>query len=310
MWRFNAEDLDRAAALLTHGLEVFGGNALLESALGTTYVWMVESGARADTGYLERAADCARKAMALDRFCAPAHVLAARVCRITGSSLQAVPHLKAALALNAQEPEALAWLAFIYGLTGREELAAPLIRTLLEIDPLSGQNFAAAGFVELVTGRFGDAISFYRRACQLEGHPASRFVLACALARSGEREAADQEFGELILARATNPAVQQLSRAYQAALQGDPAGVQGATTPELTAAARHVDHLSWELAACHALVGLAAEAVEWLQNAARLGFINYPFFSNRDPHLHSLRTDAGFTALMRRMEYQLAEFHP
>ena len=40
------------------------------------------------------------------------------------------------------------------------------------------------------------------------------------------------------------------------------------------------------------------EALEWIENAVRRGFLNYRFLSEYDPLLENLRDDERFQALM------------
>ena len=68
-------------------------------------------------------------------------------------------------------------------------------------------------------------------------------------------------------------------------------------TPLLEQSARWVEYLALFLAGGYALIGRRDEALRWLKEAVRLGFINYPFFT-RAPFLESLRGDAEFQALL------------
>ena len=71
-----------------------------------------------------------------------------------------------------------------------------------------------------------------------------------------------------------------------------------AVTSDLVDAAKVDWQYSWEVAAGYALVGELHEALEWLENAVRRGFLNYRFLSEYDPLLENLRGDERFQALM------------
>ena len=66
-----------------------------------------------------------------------------------------------------------------------------------------------------------------------------------------------------------------------------------AVTSDLVDAAKVDWQYSWEVAAGYALVGELDEALEWLENAVRRGFLNYRFLSEYDPLLENLRATNG-----------------
>jgi hypothetical protein len=53
---------------------------------------------------------------------------------------------------------------------------------------------------------------------------------------------------------------------------------------------------AWLLASAHAAVGATEEALLWLNRAIDGGMINYPFLSEHDRYLDSVRGDARFHA--------------
>ena len=56
----------------------------------------------------------------------------------------------------------------------------------------------------------------------------------------------------------------------------------------------------WVLATAHAAVGASDEALHWLDRAIAQGMINYPFLSEHDPHMDSIRGQARFHRAMDR----------
>ena len=81
-----------------------------------------------------------------------------------------------------------------------------------------------------------------------------------------------------------------------------------AVTPELRAAAMGTEMLSREMAHGYALVGAADEALSCLDNANRLGFINYPFLAERDRFLDKIRPDPRFQTFLARVKPQWEAF--
>jgi hypothetical protein len=85
---------------------------------------------------------------------------------------------------------------------------------------------------------------------------------------------------------------------------GEPEAARKAVTDELRTGAINSELLSRELTHCLALSGETDEALDWLENTFRIGNINYPFWSQHDDWVASLRPDARFEALMAEMEQE------
>jgi non-specific serine/threonine protein kinase len=65
---------------------------------------------------------------------------------------------------------------------------------------------------------------------------------------------------------------------------------------------------SWEMAANYALIDHPLEALDWLENAVKRGFINYPFQNEYDPLLENIRGEERFKKLMERAKYEWENF--
>jgi len=55
--------------------------------------------------------------------------------------------------------------------------------------------------------------------------------------------------------------------------------------------------------AAFALLNENNNALDWLENAVRLGFINYPFLNQYDSFLENVRGEKRFKMLMERVKY-------
>jgi non-specific serine/threonine protein kinase len=86
----------------------------------------------------------------------------------------------------------------------------------------------------------------------------------------------------------------------QHALAGRRTEALATFSPERKAAARRVEWWSYYMADCHALVDETDEALDWVENAIRRGFINYPFLSQYDAILGKLHGHPRFQALMEK----------
>ena len=64
---------------------------------------------------------------------------------------------------------------------------------------------------------------------------------------------------------------------------------------------------SWWVACAYAMLGDADSALDWLENAIELGFLNHRYLGEIDPILAPLRGDPRFQALMARAREKQAE---
>ena len=89
-----------------------------------------------------------------------------------------------------------------------------------------------------------------------------------------------------------------LAGLYSAALSGDPQLTCSRLTAELTLSARG-PQWSWMVAQCFAMVGEQDKALDWLENATRRGFINYPLLADMDPFMEPLRSTQRFENILK-----------
>ena len=67
---------------------------------------------------------------------------------------------------------------------------------------------------------------------------------------------------------------------------------------DLKTAASRVEWWSWTLAECYAAADARDEALDWLENAVRRGFIAYPFLSRGGVSFGRFRGDSRYDALI------------
>ena len=93
----------------------------------------------------------------------------------------------------------------------------------------------------------------------------------------------------------------QIATLLQHALRGERREVVDAVSPMVERNARLVEYLAWHLGAGYALVGETERALAWLDHAANMGFVNYPFLL-ADPLLEPIRGEPGFGLLAERVK--------
>lgn len=308
VYHFTEESFERALRLLRNGLEIAGENALLYALMGNIYVQYVNSLMSADLRHLQEAEACTNKIFALDPESPLAYWLRGAVRHKRGDIQGSVADLKHALALDPNNPEALYWLAYAYRVSGKESAARPLVRKLVSIDPLTPYSHWAAGWIDLFEGQIGQAVEAFRRMYDLDPEsPYGPYAYAFALAAYGRRAEADALLDRLH-ADAPRTFFGRYGLFLKFALEGNRPEALRAATPELTASARVDDHVSWMMAVCYALVDEKERALDWVENAVRLGFINYPLLSERDFFLKTVRSEPRFAQLMEQVKERWEQF--
>lgn len=291
------DQLVRAISLLRAGLRVGGDNALLYSTLGTVYV---EHGLLLleNEGTLRRAEACARKALALAPESAEAHYVTGLVqCRRT-SIKDGARSLLRALSIDPHHTDALFWCAGWLGCLGKIEAARPLARRLVEADPLTPSNFAMPGWVEWLGGRGSAAMQWYRRWLNVEPrNPGALHAAAQALIGNEQLEEARALLEALEEVAPTSP-LTAFDRPFLLALRGQATEALAAVTSGIAAMAANFEVACWNLADLYAMVGVADDALVWLERAVLKGFINYPMLAEYDPFLRRLRGEPRFTRLL------------
>jgi hypothetical protein len=58
----------------------------------------------------------------------------------------------------------------------------------------------------------------------------------------------------------------------------------------------------------YALIGEKDEAINWLEEGMKWGFINYPFLNEIDPFLENIRGEPRFKKLMERVKHEWENF--
>ena len=300
-YRLTASSLERALRLLENGLAIAGENVLLYAEMGNVYVQYVNSLIEPGQEYLRRAEECADRIDALDPAAACGYWLRGALAHKRGALQDAVRYHKRALAVDPKNADALYWLSYAYRVSGKEAAARPLVQRLVSIDPLTPYSYWAAAWIDFFEGHTGDALKSFVRMYELEREsPFGRWGYAFALAASGFRDEALAVLDALVR-DAPGSFHGRYGAFFRCALHDDRAGMQQAMASGLSEAARWDEHVCWMISTHYAGVGDTDTALEWLERAVQLGFVNYPFLQQRDPSSAPFRGEPRFQELMVRV---------
>jgi len=305
---YSEDGLARALDYLETGERIVGKNILLLSARGQVYWQYVNAGISSDPEYLVKAKQCANEALEIDPNSAHAFRLLGLVSVQEGDSQKGVHLLKKAIISDPNDSDTLSWYSAVCGLSGKAHDAMPLVRRIIEIDPLTPVYRFVPGLLSLMGGEFAEAIPSFDEAIKLD--PGNAMLLWCrgqALALCLRNDDAIAQFKEIQIAHPGH-FFAQMGTLMQAALKGNRQEADLAATDEIKEIAGCDPHYSWNLAQCYALLGDSTTVVAWLEKALQKGFINYPMISRWDPILASVRRTPAFDDLIDRVREQWENF--
>jgi TolB-like protein/Tfp pilus assembly protein PilF len=311
IWSFLPGGLDMAISHLEAGLALIGDNALLYQGLGEAYFQSINIGIAGgrEEEYIKKAESCAEKIFALEPesprgSSVRAHLQLARgdihgCARSWRRVLQAFPKDVQALQLTAH---ILGWLG------GKPDAAAPLAAQLVDIDPLDPMSRLASVTVPLFAGRFEEALEPGRHMFALDPvTPVWRSNYVMALSYNQRLDEAEA-LTEGLVAQPDSDIGTWWMGLCRAAWRGDRAEVLRLADGPYQQAAAWDAEIPWVLASAHAAVGATEEALLWLDRAIDRGMINYPFLSEHDRYLDSIRGDARFGQAMERVRREWERF--
>jgi hypothetical protein len=92
------------------------------------------------------------------------------------------------------------------------------------------------------------------------------------------------------------------------ALQNKKAEALQIVTEEFKRLAKEDEMFPVWMAESYALINEKNEAIDWLENGVKWGFISYPFLAEYDPFLANIRSEPRFQKLMERVKYEWEHF--
>ena len=306
-WRWRRDAIDHAIQLLHNGLAIVGDNARLYAALGHAYLQYREAGIDFSARPLDEAERCAHKVSMLEPRSASGFRLRGWIQYSRGLIQDAVRNLKAALAVDPNDADALLLLCNCYLISGKVSATRPLIGQVLKLDPLTPLARCLPGFADVSEGKFR-AIGPYREMFEMDpGNPMARLFYLWILTLNGRADAVATVLEGFSQAERDGVPARVARFLADAAFhrQHDPVPT---VTPDVEAVAKESDVFARFLAEGYAMAGAPERALHWLAIAVERGYINYPFLARYDPCFEPLRTLPQFQQLLEPVRKRWLSF--
>jgi tetratricopeptide (TPR) repeat protein len=251
----------------------------------------------------------ARKAFQSGRESAPGHLVLGLIQQyFRASPAQGIRHLKRALVLDPNDVDALFWLSLSYALVGRTYMALPLVERLMERDPhhpLSFLTRARLFYFEGLNDLALKAISENKKVpAEASIH---RFWRALLLSYNGRIKEAAEAIDQMATSSGQDIWT-RLGLFLWAALDGKTEKPGSLLSADLKLAAQRDCHVACLIAVIYAMLNEREQAMDWLEIAARRGFINYPYLAAGDSFIDNIRAEPRFSKFIKRVKNEWESF--
>jgi len=306
LWSLKPDALTIAERELLNALNITGENELLYTMLGSVYSMSVEAGL-SDKDYLRKTEECVENVFRLNPKSSHGYSVSGLLHYRKGNIQQGIRDLKKAYSITPNNPDVLVLLCYLYCLAGKPSSAEPLAEKLIEIDPLTPLNYAAKGMIYFLDGNFKESLVHYRKMFELgKESPAICFFYAWTLYSS---KLDDEALSVLNLLKSMPQSIfTQLGLVFSYAMKSEKDQALAAVTVELTSAGKRIEFVARFLCELHALVDEKDEAIKWLEEDLRLGFMNYAYLAKRSRFVENLRSDERFIQILEKVKYSYESF--
>ncbi len=304
--------LDRAVRILQNGLKNYGENALLYAALGEAKYLYYDIGAETDKTILNEVKNYAEKALSLKPDIAQGYKLYGLLEMGRGSLIEGYKYMKDACNADPNDPSILMHTAGLIGMyLGKPSFAEPLLKKLLNIDPLSTVNYVFMGFNQYFQGNYKSAIESLQKSFQIDPEsPYSIFWLPVFLTANNQKQEALILIDRIIEEGRMFGVFKELTLFIKYVFMCRKTQAINTLGDESRKYTWNDPLFSGLMPGYYSLIHEKEKALDYLNHAINRGFINYPFFSGIDPFLENIRNEEQFKKLMKKVKYEWENFEP
>jgi Tfp pilus assembly protein PilF len=289
-------DLPRVRQMLERALELDPRFAEARAWHGFTSLLMVRSGASSDSGWIYKAEEEIRAALAEDPQCGRAHSALAAVYLYQGRKEQLAEEARRAMELDPTDVDGPMWMGSYHELNGEYAQGEAIMRKLLDRDPLFFPARMNLGEYFRQQGKVAEAIREQEKI--LEQDPQSIYALgylAQAYLTVGGPAKARQALERVGAEDRKNYRV-RLAWALVYAGEGKAEEARRELDAEVLKASQY-GSVVLTVAEVYALLEDPGQALDWLERAVRAGDDRAAWFE-RDPLLAAVRNEPRFRQIL------------
>jgi TolB-like protein/lipoprotein NlpI len=309
LWKYTEDSLARAEQSLKNGLNLLGDHELLYTGLGQVYFQFYDSGIRHEEIYLDKLKDCIDKIFISNPESANGYQLSGLLKLKNENAQNAYWDFKRAFELNPADPETILWLFYILSHhLGRHALTSPLIKKVIEIDPLTPMTQMYMGWYNFYEGNFDKAVTYIKKWHEMEPDSVvAAWYYGMFLGWNNDYQGACNFIDNYYQKNPEN-FLSKILILFKYCLQENKEAALPLFTEELKLIGWNDFGLPWFIADFYALIDEKEESLKWLERAVEWGLINYPFLSEIDPFLENIRGEERFMKLMKSVKYSWENF--
>lgn len=306
-------DNERAISLLQDAVAADPNFAPAYSALGQACIWRLFLFAPNEKQWEETAYVAIEKAIALDPNLADAHLARGRLLWTPANyfpHVRAIQEYRRAIALNPNLDEARNQLALVYNHVGLLDESLKELEEAVRINPGNSLARYRIGETILFQGRYEDALT-YLRGVPPETNPALiGHQIAWALFNLGRHRQAHEVLDDFLKRFPEDHGGLYASmRAVIEAADGNQSEAERAIAVAIEKGRGygHFHHTAYHIACAYSLMNRPDEAVNWLEDAAKNGFLNYPMYA-QDPNFENIRQNERYKKFLETVRKQYEKY--
>ena len=295
--------LNNAIILLQRGLDMVGENTVLLAGMGYVYFQFRNAGIRMDPITIQMAEDYSNRALNIDQKSSTAHVVLALLKIWNGKRSEVIEHFKKSLASDPNNFDALSWFIAYCVFLGKTKVKMPLLERLLKVEPLHPMTFVVNAMVYNSEGKFDNALDVVREAYRkYPDDIIARWYYSLTLIYCNRVEEANLIINQFIKEAPDDMNAKMVFTLSLAFRHDTSTALKILDDPKMKDWAQPDLMASFFISECYALHDHKNESLDWLENAVKLGFSNYPLLNEFDPLLKNIRSEERFKKLIERVK--------
>ncbi|CAN5253211.1 adenylate/guanylate cyclase domain-containing protein [soil metagenome] len=308
IWKFTEAGFNNAIVLIQRGLDIVGENAFLYASLSLTYLFIQHYGIRNDPSDLVKANKYGLKSLELDADLPQTQFVQGVLSFKKGDLQRAANIFRKVLQEDQNNPDALHFLIVTLAMAGKANAGFPLMKKLLQVDPLTINTYAFPGVVELYSGNIQESMPHFQKWYDMDPQgPFTLYWYANVLALNNKLEECIKILNRIIN---DTPALifAKFALFFKSALQGDKESALKHASTEMKSIAATLDYLPIFMALSFTLINEKDEAVSWLKKSLDFGYSPYPLLLKLEIFQRGLKDHEGFKAFMKEVKRRSEEF--